>query len=393
MPRNYAPYRDGTEALTAIEHGSAYSVTLTKSPHNPTGDPRYTVFDLDPSSCTVTFDEAWSVHIQARLTLEATTDPNLLAALNPLYPATVVIKAGYIWPDGSTDLQTLATLFVRSRQISEPAGTLSVHLVSWEGLIEDYTYIRPHTPRTVNLVSWLTDHLKTTLTPVTPPTVSNRSGVYAGGGVGLIAGMTYPLGRTAGGSLTDVAARCSKWVHADSLGRCVIDARPVKATDPEAMAATLSKGPGGTVTRMDTWSDREPWYNTVVLRYWWDNGTASQNIIGTARPFMSVLGPQFAGERAYYEEINAGATQAAADAAAVSKLTHLLGRHRIHDVTAVAAYWIRPGQTVQLQPLDGPDETAQVRTVTFDLSTHSMTLATRETIPTDQVQPWPMVTW
>jgi hypothetical protein len=74
---------------------------------------------------------------------------------------------------------------------------------------------------------------------------------------------------------------------------------------------------------------------------------------------------------------NAYASAAAFDAMAASLLRRCLAKGRGIDLSAIAAYWLRPTQTVTVQLPIGPQERHLVRAVEFSLHEGTMQVSTK----------------
>ena len=114
--------------------------------------------------------------------------------------------------------------------------------------------------------------------------------------------------------------------------------------------AQLAVGPGGTLTHSQSDLARAEWGNAVLLRSSWRDGTGTDRIvIASAWATSGDFAVATAGARWQLIERTSPTTQAAANAAAKHILTRTLSRGRGYTLTAVAAYWLRPGHTVTVQ--------------------------------------------
>ena len=123
----------------------------------------------------------------------------------------------------------------------------------------------------------------------------------------------------------------------------------------------------------------EDWANQVILRYkWTDAGGADHRIIGSRRVTSGPYAAVAPNIRAYLEDRDTPTTQAEADAAAAALVARTVTRGRALRIATIAAYWVRPGDTVGPITLPtGDPETHLVAAVAFNLRTGLMNLATR----------------
>lgn len=119
--------------------------------------------------------------------------------------------------------------------------------------------------------------------------------------------------------------------------------------DPTTLPVTaLEDGPGKLLLDASIEKDRERTYNAVTLRYWWDNGTTSQNISSYARKFGDFYdnSPERAGFKIYTEEISGGISQTEANTAARETLIALMRRYELLRMKLVLCPWVKPGERI-----------------------------------------------
>lgn len=358
-----APYADDVEdwlsrSVQHVHRAVAYPLA---------GEP----VELALTGATVTFDDSWAPHIQARLDVTAEDADALQAVLDPRYRCRVTLDAGYVYGGGTEDMHELATLHLRT-----VGGELRMEADSDEGLAQDrkWTPADGTPPRSgINeLAVWVANKA------AYPEAAEVVSTFPPGHGATMLTELELEPGAGFWDLLADAANRCGVWVHVGTDGRWYIKARPQLAA---TSAAKLSAGPGGLLTEYPHKSlDRDTFRNAVCLSYvWQDDARNEYTVHGTA----AATGPgRVGGDRigwlTYHEQRDGPVTQTQADAAAQTVLSYRLTRGNGYELTGVAAYWLRPGMTVTVQPKHGAQERHLVQAVTFDLIKGLMTVTTRE---------------
>lgn len=324
---------------------------------------------------TVTFDEAWSPHVQAELVCALPADQTGLELLDPRDLVRVQITAGYVYPGSVEDSHQLVDLGLRSRAVRRPDNTISLSLSSDEALVQDAgaSVLEFYSSPSWSLPDMLTGRLPVTLgyTPAFDMTDCPTAQVPVQFSSTDQQWDTYKGAvDVAGGWLRDRGDRtwvCSPW--------------PTTAGQPVHLLRT---GIGGTVVESDVTLGREEWANVVVVTYTWTSsgttfGVSGWAYIGGARQGITApAGFALPGIKLYQETRQGQATVEQAKAAAKAMLTRRLRRARGATLTARAAYWVRPGKTVAVQLPVGKQELHLVSRVTFDLGRGEMTLTTRQ---------------
>lgn len=320
---------------------------------------------------SITFDEAWSPHIQSRLSLAAEDAAALLAVLDPRFRCRIRIQAGYVYGGGLEDVHDLAVLHLRKIN-----NSLELEADSDEGLAQDAKHTRAdgYPPKTgINeVVLWAASRA---LHPEIPEVVSEFPPRY---GADKLTELELDPGADYWDLISDVAARVGVWIHVGADGRWYIKPRPVLAS---RTALKLHSGPGGTITSpVDHSLDRDTFNNEVALRYsWTDDARNDYEVTGTAAvPGSGLLGVERIGRLTYFEERSGPVTQAQADAAAQTVLAYRITGGNGIRLEAVAAYWLRPGHTVTVQEPGQGQDRHLVRAVTFDPVAAVMTVETRK---------------
>lgn len=362
-----APY--AARAAELLPYSLGHVATVTALPLS--GEP-FTL-DMSGASLEVTMDENWSPHIQVTMTGPVPEAVAQLDALDGRSGTRLRVDAGYIYPDLGEDVHLLADVGLRRRQVLRPSSNMTVLGVSDEIRAQDRRSSGTLTPgftTFAQLVSWCAGQAMFPEVPVIVNRVSDASGSAA------VAGLEISAGSDLWGPLADVANRAGIWVHCDTSRRWIIRARASGKEDP---AWRLAVGEAGTVLDSDSSLDREDWANSVLLEYSFVNDAGNPvTVIGRANIVSGPLRPSVVGFRTHHEKREFRVTQAQANEAAASVLRNFSTRGRSLTLTALAAYWLRPGMPVDVQLRTGPAEKHIIKSVTFKPLAGLMTIQTRE---------------
>lgn len=361
-----APYMEDAEDRIRFSH--RHIVTATAYPR--TGDP----IPLDVESGTLTFDESWSPRIQASLVCLLPGDQSTLDRLDSRKSFRVRIEAGYEWDSVTEDVQLLADLHVRSREVKRPENRLVLRLASDESLSQDYKRLSWEAqPPQTNLRDAVQFHADKARTGLGPAVVI--SDLPVGAGASAVAGMTQAPGQDSWSLLADAANRAAAQVFVDSEAQWRIAPPPVLSA---VTSLNLTTGGGGIISDATASLDREEFHNAVCLKYVWKDGAGvEQTVYGNAYVMDGDFAVSTIGYNTYYEERAVPATQVQADDAARSALAALGRRGASYTMTAVAAYWLRPGQTVTATLPDAEQDRVLVSAVTFNIGSGQMTVRLR----------------
>lgn len=310
---------------------------------------------LDVLSLVLTMDEAWSPMVQAEMTATL-TDPT---AVDPRTGVRLAIDLGYSYPGGTLDQHTVANLAVTdwTHPAPDAAVNFNAHgdelaLQQWVPLGGPTTY-----PVGTSIVSVIVDQLWRTIgrTPhVTAPSAAL-----------LTEPLTVGPGSRVWSVLAALADQAGIWVHADPLGTWQITTRPAALGEPVVQVAT---GPTGIVTGIESGLSRIEWGNAVEVEY--DGGryayaAQTDGPMGTDAVGVCAVAVRHAAP---------WPGTPAAEAAARSVLLRTLTRGSAEALTALAAWWVRPGDTITR-----PDGSrAIVARVRFTYPDSLMTITTRE---------------
>lgn len=320
---------------------------------------------LDIEDGTLTFDETRAPRVQATITCRFPDDAALLSRIDPRQNVRLRLDVGYQRPDGAEEVFQIGDLGLRSRRIERPADTMTLTAASDEALVIDGSPTATGTVTDASTTGAISAVLNQVLT-VTPV-------VDVGGPTGpAVSGVLFDDRWDA---IVDLADRIEKQVFDDGMRTWHINSAPL-LDDP---ALELTVGEGGTIIDSDSGVDRdEGWYNYVWLRYEWTDGSNVDHTIDGKRRITT--GPYAAttGNIKVFKQVrNVATTQTEANSAGDALVARTVTRGRSFSLTAISAYWLRPGHTVDITLPLGDTEQHLVTAVAFDLRAGTMRVTTR----------------
>ncbi len=359
------PWDASLARLVTGSHAQRVAATLTTG----YGDSFSQIADLDIISGTVTWDESQIPRVTATLVLPALT-ADQRAAADPRTRPRVLITPGYRMPSGRWDDEQVADLQIRSLDATRPDNTVSVTATS----DEIYPMEQPLADSpdladlTVDAATYLTATIQGAFPAADTPTVTVTVPATT---------VTYPASK--GDRWANIVDICDV-LDADIYdnGDRVINITP-RQYATAISRARLATGAGGTITAVQAGVTRDDWANAVQILYTpLDPATSSQYRVGSAR----VTGGDYAVDTVGYRRQVVARTgypsQVQADTAAAALLRRYLGRARTLTLTAVAMWWLRPGDTITVAVPDYPDQARLlVSSVTYDIAARTMTITTR----------------
>lgn len=372
-----APFAPGVAELITGPHDVSATVTLT-SPVLP--DPLV----LDVIGGRIGWDERRSPRVDGDLTCalpDGAAGMTALAALDPrTSTARVALTITYVLPSGELDAHVVADLHLRDREVNRPGGDVRIRCTSDEALAIDasptgtYGYeggdgTEPDTVTKANGPAWIAGVYADLIHPEVPAGVVITAPARP-------AEWPYGNPRDYWDSISDMADQLN--IDVFDQGDRVLRIAPRTGVASNSVLA-LKSGPGGTVLRSRSGVSRDDFANFVIIRYVWTKPSTGEEmrVFGTAR---ITAGPYNVTDNTYkslVEERDSPTTQFAANLAAETILARMVSRSRSVNLTAVAAWWVRPGHTVTVD-LPASDEARHlVSSVVFDLSEMTMDLATR----------------
>lgn len=321
------------------------------------------LLELDLIDGTVSWDERRSPRVDATLVCRCPTDAAALERIDPRLGVRLIINAGYSRPDGTQDVQTLVDLGLRQRDINKPEDTMRLFAQSDEALIIDNA---PSAGGTINQASTTASivYVLQLVIAGLSPTITTSAGAAVN---------QSPIGDK-WDAVNDLADRIDAKVYDNGLRAWFIAPTPTSLASP---VHTVSDGVNGTIVRTAKGLGREDFYNRVYLRYDWTDSGGTNHRVETVQSIST--GPYAAtgtNIRTLFQtrELPANTTQAAA--AALAMVGRTVTRGRSLTLTAVSAYWLRPGDGLTVADVDGT-VTHLASTVSFDLKTGLMDVTTR----------------
>lgn len=342
------------------------------------GDP----ITLDVLDLSVTFDEAWAPHITARITCAVPEDQAVIDALDGRKGPRVTIELGYDLDSQRRETQVVADLMISSRELSLDEGDASMRLTAYsdERRVQEQIMLGDEKLNKSGIEPFVASVLTSTHLIHDMSTATDFIPSY---GAAQLTELEAPeRGDNAWDLIAEAQQRTNTWIYCKDGRNWYIVPRPELAHTPDY---TLETGANGTVLSASMNTDRSNFYNFVHLDYTFTSKTAvkgaaagvPQTVTGTAYISYGDFNVATVGTNIYYEKIEMKVTKAQANAAAKSKLSRLLSKGHTYDVTALALYSMRPGQTVRVK-LFGADQNLLVQQVTFSPARGVMDLVLRK---------------
>lgn len=353
-------YASDTPDILGSSHGQILRATAT----HPDWD---AALDLNVTEAVVTFDESMTPRVTAQLTIAARTLDELaqLAAIDPRTGVRVELLAGYVRPDGDEDVQDVANLGIRRVTVDRPEAVCRLELASDEALVIDSSPAINAPVNTATTADAIAQLIKQTIAPA-PVIVKSVTGPAA----------KVDVINDRWAAIADLADRIGARVYDDGTRTFHIELAPTKATTP---TVTLTSGPGGTLIATSDAVDRDEWANYVTLEYSWRDGADVPRVIRSTALVTtgtySTTGP--AGRRILLDKRALSATQAEANAASLALLRRQVTRSLAQRVTAIATWWLRPGDTVRTTTTASGTSDRLVSRVAFSWPSGRMDVVTR----------------
>ncbi|APX03369.1 hypothetical protein [Arthrobacter sp. QXT-31] len=337
---------------------------------------------LDVLDIQIRFAENRAPHIEAYLTC---TIPELQAdidALDARMGTRVEIELGYDLDSFKRESHIVADLMISSCELDYSRDGKSMRITAYsdelrvqsEPLIGDEVFDKS------GLENFVTSVLGSNVNTVDQVVDSRVPEPY---GASELSTLEVPeFGDNKWDFIDEAQQRTGTWIYCANGRDWIIQPRPEVATTPHH---TLTTGPEGTVISARVSTDRERFYNVVMLKYTYTPTKAAPNapaglpktVLGSAFISYGPFDVTKVGMKVYQEKFEMKVTTAQAKAAARAKLARLLSKGHTYDVTALALYSVRPGQTVKVK-LFGTDQNLLVQAVTFTPGTGLMDLVLRK---------------
>lgn len=320
---------------------------------------------LDVEGGSVSWDEARAPRVRATLVCRV-PDVGTLASLDPRLAVRVQLTAGYVRPGGATETALIADLGLRKRPVRRPDNTMTLECASDEALALDNAPVFGGATGAVASVPLAMQALLNAALDPDPTLTITHTDATATSEVDI---------QDRWQTVDDLADRIDADVYDDGTRQWWITPRPTIAGTP---VATLEVGAAGTILRSESTIDRDEWANVVKLRYrWTDSSNVQHTVVGTATATGTFAPSASVPTRIFRDDRETPATSTQANNAAAAVLKRFIARSRSYTLTAVAMWWVRPGDTVTVQLPTGGPETHLVASVDFDPSDATMTVTTR----------------
>lgn len=360
---------------------SAEAAQLITGPHQLAVEVSATDLDtgttvpVEVDTCRVWWSETSAPRCRAIVTGPVPDDLATLHLLDPRRPVRLTIAGGYRLGSGQLDVQPVATLDLRVRDVTRPANTMTLEAAGVEVRMIDAGL-----PVAMSV----------------PP--GSAQSLIEAIGQAVVTGTFYGYDGTVplvvDPALADVdevdfdstADTGTPWDQADdwadTLAADLYDQGDgVLRLGPRPAAAGVSvlqlrTGPGGNLTRSTSRLSREGWHNSVHVAYEAPGTARGSGAYGNAD-----AGPPWAPAQVGYvtavERRPRRRSTATANAAAAAILERTVARGRSYQLSAPAALWVRPGHTVTVQLVTGAQERHLVTGTDLDLLAGVLTLTTR----------------
>ena len=284
--------------------------------------------DLDVVSLSLLRDElAWpSVNLDVTAAI-----PDFLQRLDPRQGVRLRCELGYRYPGNTLDQHPVADLTLSRWNVALPGETVNLSAYSDELVLMEWAELRGGP--TYAIGTPLVNVIKSEITRLL-----GRSAVLESTSAATLA---EPLTITPKTNVWDVlrglAEQAGLWFRCDALRNWRISERP---TSVGASVVQVTTGELGIATEMETVMSREKWGNAVLLTY------ASGETAYAEEP-GGPLGTETVGVCAITEDLRAPwPGTVAATAAARNILSRAITRGDFRSLTALAAFWLKPGHTI-----------------------------------------------
>lgn len=354
------------DAITqSLEHKQAVLVQPATGP----------AFPLEVEDLEVGFSEDWAPHVEVSMRAKVPQDVAQIDTLDPRAGCRLQVSLGYVYGDRTEDIHQVADVALQSRQVSRPGNELSLTGVSAEAQLQDYRILwNPAIPSAGlnELMDWC---LRFGLQPKVGKV---KTTLPAGYGKAGLTGIEASIGSNYWDVIEDAAQRTDAWVYCDGSNTWQITKKPNIAVSAHL---ALTVGENGTIISTQSTLDREAWANAVVITYDWTDANNNRRLIhGRAVASSGPFNAYQVGFRVQEVSRQTAVTQAQADAAAAGMLRNLISRGRSLTLEAIAAYWVRPGHSVDVTLPTGNTERHLVQSVRFRPGDGTMTLTTRQPV-------------
>lgn len=352
------------EAAQLLGRSARHLVRLTA--HTGAGD-----LVLTPTSGTLTEDEDHAPRWQGMIGCQVPADQATIDLLDPRRGVRVTIEAGYVLPSGREDAHPLATLDLYSCVIRRPQQDMILTLAGREQRIIDRDQIGAGP-------SWTSS--TDAVTALRYLIATHDDGAFLQGDwLGpFVTGQDATVlrdGESPWGMVQTILDRVGADLWHDGLTGWRVARTSETAT---VTRAHLSTGSAGSITVSESERTRDGFANsvTVIHEYMTDDGP--QRVVGRASVLDGPHGVTAAGRRSIVITRPYRGTHADSEIAAATLVRRAVSRgRRLSIETAHAPYWVRAGDTIQVQLPTGPPERHIVTRLDLDLPSGAWHATTR----------------
>lgn len=362
-----APFHASVELLVRESHQQTVRVEVESGG---------VTYDFEPLDYSVDWDETRSPRVHASVDVAVPTSQEVLDAIDPRTSVRVRVIVGYRLQTGTLDEHVVADLGLRNRTVrrTDDAAVMTLTCASDEALVIDGTTSNPSASASSTwTASSLTAGITTLITDILAGTPAAAPAIVST--VPAAGAVTFPMEPHAWDQINDAADRFDIDVYDN--GDRVFRIAPRAGVSAES-ALQLQTGVNGTVLSSETGISRDDWANWVVVWYRWPNTAMVDGYEiagGQAHVLSGPFAPAASGYKMLMEVREYPGTYAGGAAAAATILRRMLARSRSYQLTAVPAWWVRPGHTITLQLPLGSQERHLVSRVGF--RPNAMTIETR----------------
>lgn len=314
------------------------------------------LLDLEVENLSWTLDEAWAPSASLSVTAVRPTDPRIL---DPRKGVRIVLELGYRYMGGDLDQHKVADLLLVNwtsdgETIQITAVDDALMLQEWVRLSGTVMY-----PMGTPIVQVIEAQIAASVGRVALIETINR--------VTLAEPLTIGPSTNLSGLISALADQANVWVRCDPLRVWRISDRPSAVG---ASVVQVTTGPVGITTAIEDGMSRVAWANAVSLEF-----------DGEQFAFYDYpAGPMGTGELGIVAQVDRVAAPwpgtIAATEAARARLARAFTRGDAQSLTALAAWWVRPGDTITTPDL----ERVIVSKVNFTFPESLMQVETRKAV-------------
>lgn len=356
-------------------------------------DPVY--LPVTVTAVTLTLDEFWSPYVQGELVAQI-PDAATLAKLDPRLLVRVDVSAGYVLPGGIRDVHPVAVCFLSGRSVDYPANELRLAFQGPEWALDRYVAgVDAASPANWTSTTRAGNAIYSCLS-FAGFEILSTSAYRFDEDVDRALGWVDPgqpwVGQAGDNPLSlarEIADRVDGWFRCDRDGLWRFSQRRWSAGEA---AHRLRAGADGTIISSSDTAGRDEWANRSYVHYQWSTltttggvSTAVQRSASGAASLAGPYAPNTVGTVTVRAERAMPSTTTQATEAAKALLRRYSVRADSLQISAVAAYWLRPPNTVTVELPGAQLREVCISAITFDLVTGRMDLRTRNPVAPDVI--------